>query len=206
LVRPFESAWTSGSVWRDCLREHHEEMSMTAISGRRSAGRLLKGRLECGAGPRPRESRQGGEKDYRAFRGAMSRERRLEIIAAYFRVLDQMRTSIGVESDLPYPKETIRLAILQELAESSGPDSKSLEIGYVQLEAFISLAEHRILEDFKNACRLAQDVVEKGNPATIMISAGIMRNVEGDRAVKIQERISERMRERLRQVEEIAAE
>ena len=179
---------------------------MTARSGICSARRSLKRRLECGAGLPPRDSRYGGEKDYRPFRGAMSRDQRGEIIAAYFRVLDQMKTSIGVESDLPYPKEIIRLAIMQELAENSSSDSKSLEIGYVQLEAFIPLAEHRILQDFKNASRFTQDLVENADPATIMISAGIMRNVKGDRAVQIQEKISERMRERLTQIKEIMAE
>ncbi|MEN6440063.1 MAG: hypothetical protein ABFD97_15930 [Syntrophobacter sp.] len=179
---------------------------MTAINGKCSARRPLKGRLECGGGLHPRDPRHGGDKDYRPFRGAMSRDRRREIISAYFKTLDRMKTSIGVESDLPFPKEIIRVAILRELAENSGSDSKGLEIGYVQLEAFISLAEYRVLEDFMSASRLAQDLVETADPTTIMISAGIMRNAEGDRAVRIQEKISERMHERLVQIQEITGE
>lgn len=178
---------------------------MIAMNGRCSAIRVLKEKLECGAG-RPDVSWRKSEKDYRSFLKGMSCERRREIIDSYLKVLDQMKTSIGVESDLPYRKEIIRLAILWELVESTGSDSQELEIGYVQLEAFISPAEYRILEDFKNASRLAQELVENADPATIMFSAGIMRNIEGDRAVRIQEDISERMRQRMAQVREISAE
>lgn len=147
----------------------------------------------------------GGEKKG-AHRGGrvkqgLTCEQRWEIISAYFQLLEEQRGSIGIESDLPYRKDLIRLVILQELVENPNSDCRShLEIAYVQLEAFIPYEEYKIITDFKDASMLAQELANSGDPASIIRSAQLMKNVRGDRAVAIQERISDQMRKRHAQI------
>ncbi len=120
-----------------------------------------------------------------------------QIISAYLRVLDEMQETIAVESALPYPKKQIEDAILKELAEDPESDlRRQLEIAYVQLECFIPYKDFQVIEDFKNASVRAQEIADMGDPTSIMRSVGIMKKVMGDSAVGIQERISEKMRER----------
>ncbi|HIJ68628.1 MAG TPA: hypothetical protein HPP57_03890 [Deltaproteobacteria bacterium] len=124
-------------------------------------------------------------------------EQRFRIICAYLKVLEEMRGPLGVDSELPCPKEQIREAIFRELAD--GPDGDLqhwLEIAYVLLESFIPCEEYRVIEDFKAASRLTQQIAEMGNPASILRSAGIIRRVNGESAVRLQEKIHEKMTKR----------
>jgi hypothetical protein len=138
------------------------------------------------------------------FSRDLNQEQRWEIISAYLGMLEKLNAPIGIESDLPYPKEQIRFAIFQELIENpSGELSYQLEIAYMQLEIFISSDDYKTLADFKNASREAQEMEDPGDPTSVIRLAGLLKNVKGDRAVKIQETISDKMRERLLQVQEI---
>ena len=66
-----------------------------------------------------------------------------------------------------------------------------LEIAFVQLESFVSAEEYEILFHFKVAATLARELAKSGTPKDIICSARILKEVKGDRAVSIQERISE---------------
>lgn len=128
-------------------------------------------------------------------------EQRSRIICAYLEVLEDMRGPIGVDSELPCPKEQIGKAILRELAEVPEGDSRRrLEIAYVQLESFIPCEEYWVIEDFKSASHFAEQIADMGDPTSILRSAGIIRRVNGDSAVRLQEKIHEKMTERQLQV------
>ncbi len=75
-----------------------------------------------------------------------------------------------------------------------------LEIAYVLLESFIPYEEYRVIEDFKAASRFAQQIADMGDPTSILRSAGIIRRVNGESAVRLQEKIHEKMTERHLQI------
>ncbi len=116
-------------------------------------------------------------------------------------VLEDMKGPIAVDSELPCPKEQIGKAILRELAEDPESDlRRRLEIAYVQLESFIPYEEYRVIEDFKDASLFAQQIADMGDPTSILRSARIIRRANGESAVRLQEKIHEKMTERQLQV------
>jgi len=119
------------------------------------------------------------------------------VVDAYLQVAEAMKTCIGIESELPFPKERIAREIVDKLADYPECDlRRRLEIAYVLLECFIPLEEYRMIEDFKAASFRAQRIAGTGDPLCILRSARIMKKTRGDRAVKLQERIHESMRKR----------
>ncbi len=134
----------------------------------------------------------------------LSAQKRLEIISAYLGKLEQMCSTVALESDLPYEKELIRLAIIEELLENPDTELRGhLEIAYVELESFIPYEDFRVLADFKTASLAVRQLADAGDPASIIDSAQIIREVRGDRAVSIQEQISYKMKKRLAQLQKL---
>ncbi len=134
----------------------------------------------------------------------LSAARRRQIIAAYGRTLKKYASSVERESILPYPKDLIRQAIHEELQENPETElSHHLEIGFAQLEAFLPEREYRILQEFKAAGKMAETLAQSGDPEDIIKSARFLRKVKGDRAVRIQEKISQKMRARLKEIRAI---
>ncbi len=128
---------------------------------------------------------------------AIAKASRSSIIAGYLRVLERLRGPLAAELELPFPKEQISRAILDELADAPGCDSKNrLEIGYVLLESFVPYDEYRAVEDFKDASLYAERICDSQDPSSILKSARIMKKVRGERAVRVQEIIHERMQKR----------
>ena len=64
------------------------------------------------------------------------------------------------------------------------------------LESFVSCEEYLAVEDFKNASLRAEKIADSQNPSSILKSARIMKTVRGERAVRIQEQIHEKMKKR----------
>lgn len=178
---------------------------MKATKGRRSAGNLF--RRSPGNPATSRHSEQRSCEAYRCriLRDGLSREKRREVIAAYLAALQRVGGSVAAESDLPNKKDTIRMAILQEMVENPNADMKGLEIAYAQLESFLPDDEFKVIADFKNASLRAQEMVESGDPIRIISSARVMEKMEGDRAVRIQEKISEKIHQRMAEIQEIIA-
>jgi hypothetical protein len=142
--------------------------------------------------------------DYSGFPVA-ALQQRSRIICAYLQVLEKTRGPVAADDELPFPKEQIAEAILRELEYGSEYDSRRrLEIAYVLLETFIPADEYRIIEEFKAASLSAQLIAEMGDPTSILRSARIVRKVRGDSAVRLQEKIHEKMMERQLQIQEIA--
>jgi ribosome maturation protein Sdo1 len=131
-------------------------------------------------------------------------ERRREVISAFEKVLEKYSSSVEQESNLPYPKEVIRQAIFEELSENPADEIRSqLEIAFVQLETFLPIDEFRVIKEFRLAGDIAQEMASTGDPSAIVASARILKDAKGDRAVRIQEDISEKMRRRLQQIRSI---
>ena len=139
----------------------------------------------------------------RAFDGdfeRLCRERR-KTIASYQEFLEKWRAPVAPESVLPFPKNLIAAAIYQELMDNPTHDRRTdLEIAYVQLESFIADEEYWILSEFKNAGILAQELAAAGDPDNIVAAVRLLKEAKGDIAVGIQERISRKMRDRLKQI------
>ncbi|MDR3555705.1 MAG: hypothetical protein P4L55_13185 [Syntrophobacteraceae bacterium] len=136
--------------------------------------------------------------------GAFPKAPRSQVIAAYLLVLEGKKGPLAADLELPFPKEQIAQAILSELAEDPGCDvRKELEIGYVLLESFVSYDEYRAVEDFKTASFRAERIANPQNPSSILKSARIMQKARGESAVRIQERIHERMQKRQLELSEL---
>lgn len=134
----------------------------------------------------------------------MESEFRGEVISSYGRILEGCSTAVEKESELPFPKDLIRRAIYQELRENPDNDVRShLEVAYAQLESFVPPEEFQVIQDFKRAGSLAQEMAKSGDPGDIIASARILKGAKGERAVKIEEKISEKMRRRLDQIRSI---
>jgi hypothetical protein len=130
-----------------------------------------------------------------------TQEQRLRIIRAYLQALKVMRGPIGMDCELPCPKEQIGEVIFCELADDPEGDlQRRLEIAYVLLESFIPCEEYRVIEDFKAASSCAEQIADTGDPNSILRSVGIMRRANGENAVRLQEKIHERMSKRQLQV------
>jgi len=135
------------------------------------------------------------------FTAPMDRDLRYEIISAYGQVLEQCNSPVQNEARLPYPKETIRRAIYEEVHEN--PDNtvrSTLEIAFAQLESFLPPQEYGTLQAFKRAVELAQQTASSGNPVDIIRSLRLLKEIDGEKAVSIGERISRKMRSRLAQI------
>ena len=128
-------------------------------------------------------------------------------IASYQKLLEKWRSPIGSESVLPLPKNLIAAAIYQELMDYPTHDRRSeFEIAYVQLESFIPDEEYRILTEFKNADKLALELASTGGPANVLAAGRLLKKARGDSAVRIQRRISWKMRCRLKQIRRLCPE
>ncbi len=139
--------------------------------------------------------------EYEYCRRDLTHERMSRIISAYLLVLEDMKGPIAVDSELPYPKERIGQAILQELADDPENDlRRQLEIAYVRLESFIPYDEYRVIEDFKDVSLRAQEIADMRDPTSILRSARIMSNAKGESAVRFQEKIYEKMTARRLQI------
>jgi hypothetical protein len=131
----------------------------------------------------------------------MSPEQRSMVISAYESFLREWTESVGPESVLPFPKAVIRVAIYLEVLENPDCDLRNqLEIAYVQLESFVPDDEYNILSGFKNAVILAEQIAANGKPGSIVACARLLRQARGDNALRIQERISQRISARLEQI------
>jgi len=115
-----------------------------------------------------------------------------------------MKGPIAVDSKLPLPKERIGQAILKELADDPESDlRRQLEIALVRLESFIPYEEYSVIEDFKDASLRSQEIADMRDPTSILRSALIMSNAEGESAVRFQEKIYEKMKARYLQIQRI---
>jgi len=141
------------------------------------------------------------EEEFTAVMRLMSFDQRHKVISRYAQTLEKTRSPVGRETDLPYSKVLIRKAIYEELCEN--PDSEQrnyLEIAFAQLECFLPPDEFKVVQDFKSTSSRAQDLARSGRAKDIVASAGILKQAEGEKAVGILERMSKKIRRRIREI------
>ena len=80
---------------------------------------------------------------------------------------------------------------------------RRIEIAYVLLESFIPHEEYRVIEDFKDVSLRAQEAADMGDPTSILRSVRIMSNAKGESAVRLQEKIYEKMKARHLQIQQL---
>lgn len=132
---------------------------------------------------------------------SLTPRRRREIISAYVLVLGKCGGAVARESDLPCAKDLIGKAICEEFVENPDVEVRShLKIAYILLESFLSTEDWNAIECFKLTSVLAQEMAASGRPEDIVASARIFRALQGERAVKIQERIWEMEKHRMKQL------
>ncbi len=137
--------------------------------------------------------------------GMMSAKQRSDVISSYEQLLERYATPMARETDLPYPKALIRRAICDELRENPDSEMRSyLEIAFVQLECFLPPEEFNVVHDFKRAGALAQELAKSGDPRDVVASAAILRKVKGEKAVRILEKISRKIRRRVAQIRAVS--
>ena len=130
----------------------------------------------------------------------LNREQRHRIISDYESFLEGWNAPLGSESALPFPKELIKKSIFEEVMDSSDTERNQLEIAYVRLEIFVPDEEYWTVTEFKNASRIAEEMAGTGDPADLVASVRLLKEARGESAVKIQERVSERMRKSMEQI------
>ena len=77
----------------------------------------------------------------------MDAEVRFKIISAFGAHLEAMKSVLGCESKLPYPKELIRQALAEELASPTMPKLvDAMESSFLSLEDFVSDQEYAVVQ------------------------------------------------------------
>jgi hypothetical protein len=134
----------------------------------------------------------------------LSSQRCRKIIPAYQKLLGKWHAPVGPESLLPFPKDLIEAAIYRELLDNPFCDQRMhLEVAYARIESFIPDEEYRVLSEFKKVGMFAQKLANNGELHNIVVLARLLTRAKGDRAVMIQERVSEKMREKLEEIRKL---
>ncbi len=131
-------------------------------------------------------------------------ERRQEIITSYLNTLDCLKSPIRSESDLPFSREAIQTAIIEELVKNPETDLRGqLEIAYAEIESFIPVEEYELLRRFKESCSQVEQLAERGDPGDIVACSRLVDRNFGEKAVGVLERISRAMGEQLQTIRSI---
>lgn len=128
-------------------------------------------------------------------------KQRRDILAAYERVLGLHSSTIKPASTLPYPKELIRQAIVEELVETvEGEERTNLEISYSQLEVFLESRDFDLVEKFARMELAIDQLARSGNPLDLLAAGQLVRQFPGDKVVGIFQRVSKQMHARISEV------
>ena len=128
----------------------------------------------------------------------MSAHQRARIIAAYEAVLNDRSSTVGRESALPFSKDRIRQAILEELKETSPENVDALEVGYLELESFVRDDDFEAVVAFEKAVARARALMVSGDPKR----AAQRISEAPQRARQVQQEIITRQEQRLRELRE----
>ena len=128
---------------------------------------------------------------------------RQNIIRAYGLVLERHYSfTVGPESKLPFPKDLIRRAIVEAFLEETDPDQRNtLEHGYIELEAFLPDEEFELVQACHTALFSLEPLEKSSNPEDHERARQIVEQLPSRRFKEIQENISKRMSERLKDLQ-----
>jgi hypothetical protein len=79
----------------------------------------------------------------------MEERKRWDIIGSYGKILEDRKTSVGLETDLPFSKALIRIVILEDLFYQTDLKLQDhLKVAFTDLESFLPNEEFEILNGF----------------------------------------------------------
>ena len=121
----------------------------------------------------------------------MNEGRSEKIIAEYKKILEDRRYSVGRESDLPFSKDVIRKALVNEFIELKSKSlMREVENAYLELETFISDREFEIIKKYE------EDIFDK---KTVRKNRPVVTKVAPEYS-EIQRKILDRQKTRLEEL------
>jgi len=135
----------------------------------------------------------------------MDPRQRIEIISAFGAVLEKGKSLVGRESNLPFPKELIRLAMAEELVSPTLPETLGvIEAGFIELESFVSDEEYLQVQRFDHALAKVQQLTDPNDKTSALEAAKALAEV-GDAATQVMNRVNKLTEARFQQLAQIRA-
>ncbi len=134
----------------------------------------------------------------------MLAEQRTKIISSYGEILKHRKSFALLELSLPYPKELIRQAIIEEILISNDLDIlNALEIAFCELEWFVSQEDYELLKIYYETFN--KEIVE--NPSyddMNKIFNELKENTDViEKASQLFSKIQQQSKERIKQLQNI---
>jgi len=139
----------------------------------------------------------------------MDDERRWKIIAPYAELVTKLSPlTVGLESDLPFSKSTIRLAIVEEFLHQSDSNVREhLKVALMFVDSFLSPEDFKIIRDYENTLQAAKDRANCSDAHSHLDLIGRviedLRQQPLDKYVQIQNRIAEKSAKRMDQLKRL---
>jgi hypothetical protein len=110
--------------------------------------------------------------------------------------------AVAPESKLPFPKDVIRRAIVEEFLEETDPDrSELLASGYIELEGFLPDEAFELVQAVFTEFFSTQPLLESSDPDEQKRAHEIFKRLPLQRFNEIQQDMLKRMNERLKDIQ-----
>ena len=139
----------------------------------------------------------------------MDDEKRWEIIAPYAELVTKLSPlTVGLESDLPFSKSTIRLAIVEEFLHQSDSNVREhLKVALMFVDSFLPPEDFKIIRDYENTLQFAKNKANCSDAHSNLDLIGRviedLRQQPLDKYVQIQNRIAEKSAKRIDQLKRL---
>jgi hypothetical protein len=139
----------------------------------------------------------------------MDEKKRWEIIESFGKVLEKISPfTVGLESDLLFPKNLIRLAIVQQFFNETDPEIKErLKTGLILTDSFLPMDEFKIFKDIETTIYTVENVKPNSESS---LDIDLINNVIDDikqkpldKYLEILKIIEEKRKRRIEQLEQL---
>ena len=128
---------------------------------------------------------------------------RAEVLAAFKNTLRNRRLSVGRESELTFPKELISHSLCEELVHPTDPEMlDALEISLSELESFLPDEDFELFCQYEKAFADADRLMRNRDAESVRQAASLIADVPKE-AREIRQKINERQKERIEQIQNI---
>lgn len=140
---------------------------------------------------------------------SMDEKKRWEIIESFGKVLEKISPfTVGLESDLLFPKNLIRLAIVQQFFNETDPEIKErLKTGLILTDSFLPMDEFKIFKDIETTIYTVENVKPNSESS---LDIDLINNVIDDikqkpldKYLEILKIIEEKRKRRIEQLEQL---
>lgn len=131
-----------------------------------------------------------------------------KVVNSYIAVLKNILTKenpwgIGLETELPYSKDVIRIAVALVLLTWDLDDDENranLEVSFLELESFIPAEEYQVVKTFETLILSSGQIAKSSDKEELEKLVRTVANSPGDRAMEIVENISRKKKERVKEI------